>query len=75
MTTDYITRYVQQRPFEPFTVVTTDGREFHVSHPEFATLGEYAATVIYLHPTGQKEIVDVSMIVSIRTIRAADAVT
>jgi hypothetical protein len=72
MTSPWLTRFVRQQPFEPFTMVVADGRELHVPHPEHASLGDFATTLIYMHPTGQIEVVDAAMIVSIRTIRAAD---
>lgn len=72
MTSTHIVRFLEQRPFEPFTMTTTDGREFHVPHPEYATAGEHVLTVICHHPNGQVEIVESALIVSIRTIYAAD---
>ena len=72
MTSALLTRFVEQRPFEPFTAVTANGREFHVNHPEHVFLGEYALSLTFLHPTGQIEIIDAAPIVSIRTIYAAD---
>ena len=35
-------------------------------------VGQAAQTVTYVHPNGQIEIVDAAMVVSIRTIYAAD---
>jgi len=72
MTSPWLTRFVVQQPFEPFTMIVADGRELHVPHPEQASLGDYATTLIYMHPTGQVEVVAAALIVSIRTIRPAD---
>lgn len=70
--TGHLTRFIKQRPFEPFTLVTADGRELHVNHPEFATLGDHVDTLIYVYPSGQVEIIDSRLIVSLRTIYPAD---
>ena len=73
MTSEHLTRFVQQRPFEPFTFVTVDGREIQVRHPEHVSMGQHALSVTCTHPTGQIEIIDANLIVSIRTLYAADA--
>ena len=72
MTSSFIVLFIVQRPFEPFTITTADGREFHVPHPEYVGVGLGAQTVRYMHPNGQIEILDAALIVSIRTIYAAD---
>ena len=72
MTAEYLIRFVMQRPFEPFTLTLADGRELQIAHPEFAQLGEFAAVVTVVLPTDQIEVVDTSLIVSIRTIYATD---
>ena len=72
MTTALLTRFVTQRPFEPFTLVTADGRELHARHPEHVSLGTAAMSVVYIHPTGQLEFLDTDLVVSIRTIYPAE---
>ena len=72
MTSDFIVRFIVQRPFDPFTMITADGREFHVPHPEYVGVGTAVQTVRYMHPNGQVEILDSVLIVSIRTIYAVD---
>lgn len=73
MTTEHIIRFFMQRPFEAFTLNLVDGRELHVHHPEFAQLEQFAVVVTVLLPTRQVEVVDTSLIVSIRTIYASDS--
>jgi hypothetical protein len=72
MTSDYIIRFFDQRPFEPFTILLLDGRELHVQHPEVTTIERGAQLVTYTHPTRQLEVIDTSMIVSLRTIYPTD---
>ncbi len=72
MTAEYVIRFFMQRPFEAFTMVLTDGREIHIPHREFAEIEQYAVTVLVVLPTRQVEVVDTSLIVSLRTIYASD---
>jgi hypothetical protein len=72
VTTDQIIAFVEGRPFTPFTLLLVDGRELHVLHPELINLGLFAAYVAIVLPTSQVEIIDTSMIVSIRTIHPVD---
>ena len=71
MTTNVMTRYAEQRPFEPFTMILANGREIHVPHSDFVTTGPSVLTVYVLVPNGQLEIVDTALIVSIRTFHPA----
>ena len=72
MTTGPLARFFMQEPFEPFTLVLADGRELHVHHIEFALVNRREGIVTFLHPSGQVELVDFNLIVSIRTIYPAD---
>ena len=36
MNTNLLTRFLEQLPFEPFTLQLMDGRELHVRHRDFA---------------------------------------
>ncbi|HWE03992.1 MAG TPA: hypothetical protein VG326_16425 [Tepidisphaeraceae bacterium] len=59
-------------PFEGFILSLSNGRELHIPHPEYGQLEQFAVAVIVLLPTRQIEVVDTSLIVSIRTIYASD---
>ena len=72
MTTDQLIAFVEGRPFTPFTLALVDGRELHVLHPELINLGLFAAYAAIVLPTSQVEIIDTSMIVSIRTVYPVD---
>jgi hypothetical protein len=71
MTSPPLARFFMQRPFEPFTMVLADGRELHVNHPEFADVNAQDEVVTFQHPSGQLEVIDPRLIVSIRTIYPA----
>ena len=72
MTTEHIIRFFMQQPFEGFILNLADGRQLHIPHPECGQLEQFAAAVRVLLPTRQIEVVDTSLIVSIRTIYASD---
>ena len=58
MTTEYVVRFFDREPFEPFTVTLVDGRELHVLHPESAQIGEHVLVILLIHPTDQVEVFD-----------------
>jgi hypothetical protein len=68
MTTGETMAWVERRPFVPFYMVLTNGRELQISHPENATMGRYGHVVVFFHPSQQVETVDVTHIVSMRTL-------
>lgn len=68
MTSSLLVAWFVQEPFQPFMLYLADGRQMEVRHPEFATLAKSALGVWALHPTGEFEIVDAALIVSIRSI-------
>jgi len=68
VTTELMTRFVRQRPFIPFEMITVDGRRVEVPHSDFADLERFAAAVTVIDDAGHVEIIDASLIVSIRTL-------
>jgi hypothetical protein len=72
MTTSLMTQYVQQRPFVPFTLILTNGREVYIPHSDFIAAGDAMLTVFVLLPTGRLEILDTALIVSLRTFHPAE---
>ena len=72
MTPDALARMFARRPFEPFVIVTADGRELEVRHPEQAAFGVDAEAVLYFHPDRRIEILDPGLVVSLRTVRPGD---
>jgi hypothetical protein len=75
MTSAVITQYVEQRPFVPFTMILANSREIHVPHAEFLITGDSVQCVYIILPTGQLEIIDTALIVSIRTLHPAELPT
>lgn len=53
------------RPFQPFFVRTTDGRELLVKHPEFMAFTPSGRTVFIAEPTLGMNIIDVMLINSV----------
>lgn len=52
--------------FQPFALVTTDGRRFSVPHPEFVAVGK--GVVVVLHPDDTSSTLDALHIVSIESL-------
>ena len=50
-----------------------DGREFKVMQPDFLAVAEHALGVWYLHPSGELELIDVELIVSMKTLNSVDS--
>ena len=67
MTSDVITRFIEQRPFEPFTMKLVDGREIDVPHSDFIGLGFAVQSVNVILPTKQLEVIDIAHVISVRT--------
>ena len=72
MTWQPLARFFMQQPFEPFTMVLANGREIHVNHPELAGVNAPDGIVFWQHPSGQIEVIDPALIVSVRTIYASN---
>ena len=72
MTSADMTRYAEQRPFVPFTMILVNGREVHVPHSDFLTTANAVQSVYVVIPTGQLEVIDVGLIVSLRTFHPAE---
>lgn len=54
--------------FKPFTVLTSDGRKFHV--PSLGTMALGKHEVVVMDKDGETEFLDPAHIVSLKTIRA-----
>ena len=72
MVTDLIPRFVFARPFEPFSLMLTDGREVQVRAAGEIAVGQYILTLYVFHPSTQVKVIDVSHVVSIKTLRQAN---
>jgi hypothetical protein len=70
--TDMLTR-VQTRPFVPFRVVTTDGTNYEVRHPELVMVTLGAAYIEYPAPGHERVAQRVDMVSLMHIIRVEDA--
>ena len=64
--------FMLSRPFEPFILRTVDGREMWVRHPEEINVSKGGLTASLVHPGGQYEVLDMSLIVSLKTLSPVD---
>lgn len=63
MTTAEISDRLNAVPFIPFRVVTADGAEFQVPHPDFAATKKHGRYLLVLHEDDESfDIVDVALI-------------
>lgn len=72
MTTEVVTQFFERRPFVPFEMFLADGRIIQMAHPENGTLGMHALTVSIYGAGYLVEVVDVTLIVSMRILVPTD---
>jgi hypothetical protein len=66
MTSDQIRNALKAQPFRAFNINLTDGRAFHVSHPEWVMLTPSGRVAVVAQAEGDSvEIIDVLMITSL----------
>jgi hypothetical protein len=57
---------MDRRPFQPFIIRTSDGREIRVNHPgAVAWINDEARTVICAHPDGGWDLIEISLVTSL----------
>jgi hypothetical protein len=54
-----------ERPFQRFTILTADGREFPVNHPDAVAWGESSRIIVCGLPSGGWHVIDVALITSL----------
>ena len=72
MTSSQLALFFMRQPFQPITLFLADGRAFAIRQPDFATVGRAGLGVWILDPSGEIEMIDASLICSIRTIGPVD---
>lgn len=65
MNIQQIKRYHDARPFEPFTMHLTDGREFRVDHPEFMARFPDGRMIFVVTGEDSAETINILLITSI----------
>jgi hypothetical protein len=72
MTSGQLSAFFTRRPFYPIRLYLLDGRIFDVKQSDFAAIADAALGVWIFHDSGEVEIIDGSLISSIRTIGPVD---
>jgi len=65
MRVEEIRKAHQARPFRPFTLRTSDGREYEVRHPEFLAMSPTGRTLVVADTDGTFDHIDVVHVTSI----------
>lgn len=65
MTIEKLRQVYEARPFKPFVLCLTDGRQVPVASPEFLWVPPKAERTIYVAHNGDEMILDLLMVVSI----------
>jgi hypothetical protein len=64
---DDLKKAKDRRPFEPFLIRLTDGREVEVRHPDAVAWGsEGSRTVTYVTPDDQWWMIDIGLVTALR---------
>lgn len=71
MTIQQLKAAQQAVPFRPFTVHMTDGRSFHVPHPEFLSMSPTGRTVIIYQENEDFSILDLLLMTEIEWSKAS----
>ncbi len=67
MSPDAVKKFMHASPWKPFTLCLADGRKIHVPHPDFISISRAGRTVIVTIEDEEFEMMDVFLILSIRT--------
>ena len=69
MSPDAVKKFMHAVPWQPFTLSLADGRKIHVPHPDFISISRAGRTVIVTTVDEDFEMIDVFLILSIKTKR------
>lgn len=69
MSPDAVKKFMRAVPWQPFTLCLADGRKMHVPHPDFISISRAGRTVVLTNVDDEFEMVDVFLILSIKTKR------
>ena len=65
VTIDQYRNVLLAQPFQPFTVHLADGRQFHVPHPELASMFPSGRKVVIALPDDTFEVIDLFLVVGL----------
>jgi hypothetical protein len=68
MVSTELRRFLNTRPFQPFTVNLADGRELDVVHPEAVAIGETGRIASIYDRKDEAEPVDLLLVMSLKPI-------
>ncbi|MEM1061357.1 MAG: hypothetical protein AAGJ97_03400 [Planctomycetota bacterium] len=68
MSTRVLREHLEARPFIPFEIITADGREFAVSHPDGGVLSPGGRTITLVAFDESVITIDVLLITSLRLL-------
>jgi hypothetical protein len=69
MTTETLQRIIDATPFRPFVIRTADSREILVPHPDFIAQAPDTRTVMVSQSDNSFEVIDLSLIDSLKVIQ------
>ena len=69
MSPDAVKKFMHAVPWRPFTICLADGRDIHVPHPDFISISRAGRTVVVTNVDDEFEMIDVFLILSIKTKR------
>ncbi|HEY2584169.1 MAG TPA: hypothetical protein VGI81_00220 [Tepidisphaeraceae bacterium] len=72
MTSGHLSLFFMRFPFQPIRLFLVDGRMFDIMQPDFAGAADAGSGVWVFYESGEIELIDGSLISSIRTIGAVD---
>ena len=69
MSPEAVKKFMHAAPWRPFTICLADGRDIHVPHPDFISISRSGRTVVVTNVDDEFEMIDVFLILSIKTKR------
>ena len=65
-----VKKFMHAAPWQPFTLCLADRRKIHVPHPDFISISRAGRTVVVTNVDDEFEMIDVFLILSIKTKRS-----
>lgn len=62
-----VKKFMHTSPWKPFTLRLADGRKIHVPHPDFISISRAGRTVVVTTEDEEFEMIDVFLILSVKT--------
>ena len=62
MATEQIKEYLEGSPFQPFKIVSVDGHEVEVPHPDYVSIGPGGRTAVVWKSNGGFAVFDMALV-------------